>query len=55
MNHDGLVSFADYVILARNWGSGTAPSAPELTPEPSALALTLLGAGWLSRRRRRWH
>jgi T5SS/PEP-CTERM-associated repeat protein len=52
LDEDGLVSYADFVILSNHFGQSRDPDAPTV-PEPTLLLPALLGLPWLRRRRMR--
>ena len=47
----GVVDLEDYTFWANNFGEPTAPASSASVPEPGALVLGLMAAGWLVRRR----
>ncbi|MBN2216451.1 MAG: PEP-CTERM sorting domain-containing protein, partial [Pirellulales bacterium] len=54
-NDDGWVNAADAAILAANWGDHTGSESSSPVPEPSTMALVLVGlmAMTLARRKSR--
>jgi sialidase-1 len=52
-NDDGIVNVLDAAILAANWGDYNESTGPSAVPEPTALALAILGVLMLAIRRPR--